>query len=1641
MNQSISIAKFLPLNHVHSLYSLSVTSIHQSDPAHGLKLVQHICRHIDVPTVLADALMLCDAFTHVSKLDTCVCILQRTMVASVSTKSNQDEEPKPNTRATQCASFMKEIYSNDMVLGERVGERMAGFCSGVLEGSRKMILQEVLVEEAKRQAIVASSTACGMLFAMQDQAITGKRTGSSKDSVSFKLLKDFQKISKLQSGCDIFLTIEELRDPSSRASVVSDLLKPCVDLILSESSLLEDVEDSESLRNEMKPLVATARQWCAILCDDSSEVSQLWSRTIGAAASIVAKRSNNHASLLLLEVSGILDDQQHGQDSSFHSIMSAVLALCTRAFSGAHRLSGSMSFTSQKESDLVASSIAMKSMAQASVLLREHVLMYSPTQDLPAALSLGNLAELVCEISTRSDMSIGERLEKYIGMLQTESQKRHRRIYSPIKKSVGMLADSRIPSAPNLHPTWYIGDGLLLQPLEALSLSMSYCKMILDIESTPFSKLVNKGSNNLMDKSEIIHSLESRGAHSTSLRLLQLSTATSMSHILSSSSTSCSLFSNVEHILNKNNCVLAERSLGGTESGLTSGNIDSLLSVSFLLHLPKEMAFKIYQAALPSAIGKRDFSRILTLASVGTYCGVGKFSSGERFPWGKQKKFIEQCDELSCNALWWDILAQFGVSFDPSAFSQSRDSQASRGHTMQQYCEKLVWNAAKKLGPRSTLLLARNFMNDYGFNKHVPPSALVEFLLSTPDDGIESVDIRHDLNQTEVAVRECLSHLQSLNRTSVLRKCVIRLEKDARSARDYDRHSMLLKLYRECLGKLSVLVKKNDARAKAHEEETGRIERRQDALVVISSIFDKYPLEKKPEYIKMFIPLPRDPSQITQDNWKFSVLGMDETERIFDPLSPLDGVLEEENGSNSIVAALAPLCSLLQLPLGYLHARSLVVRFRKLKASGGLLPTFDSSVVPVAKKLKTCGDRADLAWWCSLQYNAGSVEQLKCLDMAHANATKASDEAESSKDREEERNSLERVKRIDAARAGLSDKILVDGVLKHHESTTKLVKVLYKSIIDKVQQRAQSEENYAPEHLVQALLVEGSLTAAVASLDATDGFSTHHFRLLALLVHDACKSLSNRYSHVNVGKCARVLTRHWLVHGDDLVDGFAAELRNPDIDETEERGIEHQAVVDKSKDDGDDTSEFVMDIGIMSSGGEQNWSNELDKNDGNGITLSEEPSALKALSSLRELSDHHCSRVALRIAFLVCFAEDYHCHAESSPEMDNENVESNVASKKTRLRSKLAQKARQKTNCFEGDLALQHAQELLGIVFASQGSTVASTYGFLFDESSAYDESILPSLPENTTKGEFHAKSKALSFAMRHRALRVATILCPQEVIARVVLEETYSTADVGADHLNKCAFGSFVAMEIEAMGLPLPHSDLVQLSSMHFPSYARTILRNHGGNSPRGLGGRLHLLLLELCVNHPDTVDWELFALIFSELKRLELPRSLLLACECAVKSRAVALAASQQRMDVIECIAAATMKISEFIVSEVETNLGAGIGFDASECVSTLHRLVSVINSENVHTDPTSFVQAFSNLSSQCDGQEQREIASVFQEAAARIVDHLIDPEAFSKTSSIIASSSSNTDGVRGNCDIQHSIKKSVCCEAVQNFENSFC
>jgi hypothetical protein len=186
------------------------------------------------------------------------------------------------------------------------------------------------------------------------------------------------------------------------------------------------------------------------------------------------------------------------------------------------------------------------------------------------------------------------------------------------------------------------------------------------------------------------------------------------------------------------------------------------------------------------------------------------------------------------------------------------------------------------------------------------------------------------------------------------------------------------------------------------------------------------------------------------------------------------------------------------------------------------------------------------------------------------------------------------------------------------------------------------------------------------------------------------------------------------------------------------------------------------------------------------------------------------------------------------------------------------------------DRVLGISRELLNIVFARAGSSsalVKVSGTFAMDDIDTVGNSAAP---------------RTITFAMRHRALRAASILCPQVALEQVTKSEAHITEGSSGlfSSLRQCTFGSFVAKEIEEMGLPLPHDDLGRLSSMHFLSYARTLWRHYRGSDNRLHKGRLLLLLVEMSLRQSDT-DTKFVSSLFDELIRLRLPRTLLHALE----------------------------------------------------------------------------------------------------------------------------------------------------------------
>jgi len=113
-----------------------------------------------------------------------------------------------------------------------------------------------------------------------------------------------------------------------------------------------------------------------------------------------------------------------------------------------------------------ASEEGMKRVLRAASLLRDQSLAISPKSVLPSLVSFGSLLDTVGEAFTRADERKDEIMDAFGQELQPSVWKQ--RLSSDEGLSQKLLCVSPV-HRPALHPTWYIGDGLLLSPTELLA--------------------------------------------------------------------------------------------------------------------------------------------------------------------------------------------------------------------------------------------------------------------------------------------------------------------------------------------------------------------------------------------------------------------------------------------------------------------------------------------------------------------------------------------------------------------------------------------------------------------------------------------------------------------------------------------------------------------------------------------------------------------------------------------------------------------------------------------------------------------------------------------------------------------------------------------------------------------------------------------------------------------------------------------------------------------------------------------------------------------------------------------------------------------------------------------------------------------
>lgn len=1390
---------------------------HIDNPRHAIRLLNYVTKQVTRPTVLSDALSLCEAFTHLSPVTACSTILQNILL--------QDGlgsllEPVVANLFERNPSMAERVVASSVALVEHIlGEAPVSACVNVnVESPVPWQSQSMQASTGIIRILRVARKHTKHLHVECEPSVYGLTVDGSID----KLLEMFSVVRELQRDFNVFLSASELSSSLPRIDVVVSLLGNEIETKMERGW--------EALAASLKKV----KRGVSLIAGGNTKIEHAtWEIAAGRVMLAEVDDNGNVEILKLMEVLGLFDVSNTFGDITSWVHLSVALALSSKA---------------AKDGEDTESQAAW--IIRGASLVQDRALLAAKDSQLATISKVSSLFDTLVSIFAQMDEGVGERMQKL------------RRMLTPLRTSTKESKEvlqicSRVPQ-PTFHKGWYIGDGLLLPPMETLQFAVEF------FHDAAGDKLCANTAGH-----ELRRFVAQRGAHFHSLRVCCTSTASLACTMRTPGNKELeNVVSDIDEGMSELISCLTERGLGGSGTGITSGFVDSELSVSFLLLMPLKYAFAAYKAALPAAIKTHAFDRVKTLASVGRVASSGghrdiqnMFSS---VAWTNQSKFFQQCDRLVTSSSWWKVLEKHGVQFDPQrlGFAGSDTASGDDGY-FKTILSSLMRTASTRLDYSSLIDLCSDYAEAFDIPRHVVLEVHIQLLLTPSETSCSQRGNR----SLQTAVQSSLDKLEPTKRCIIVRRCIDEHEKSAAFGTDYERYSTIFDLYYGTLiqaldNKSSTPLNPNISTA-----ELELIDRRRDALAILTSFFQGGRALDRPPFSSFFLPLHESDSSEAEATLEMEhVLHGTAVATKHNPLVSLDFSLRE---SQETATALAPLCLSLGLRQGYVHARSLVVRFEEATKQRSAYPTLEGDIVPVLNRLRSHADKCALAEWCARQFSSHGDEQLASLDLALESAMIASTEIERqlrSGNKDETLNTLEdaalsRIKRITELKDTLADRQRAKKSMSNMASQSPHgVKQVLTEMTSKLDQAAKEDPTMPPEKLVDMLLAVSSVIIAQGATNATASLSVGQIRQLSAIVSDTCLSVSEQYSHVHPEIRAKRLAEMWLLSGDDVVPGQKSE----------------KDVISKRDDktpssDEENTVNFVMDMSDLHDGNAWGGVEVRLAEEKAQVALEEEPSALLPCSP-REESEARCIRASIRIAFVMAVAGRLKDQVPSSITASDVNSGPNTAMMKKDILGKIETKRGQKKK--ESSL-LATCKELIQIVFAKSGTNTG-----ILDTTNSFHKDF-------SFSADHHSKPNfSITFAMRHRALRAVSILCPQEAIHKVLKEETEmcSPEDSLGTGLQSCSFGVFVAKEVEEMGLPLPHSDLLQLSTMNYLSYARSLWRNHRDSDMNGSKGRTLLLLIEMSLKTANT-DVDFVTTVLIEMQRRKLSRSLLLAIEQIAK------------------------------------------------------------------------------------------------------------------------------------------------------------
>jgi hypothetical protein len=526
-----------------------------NNPRHAMKLLDFVCRHAQYPSVLTDALNLCDAIEHLSKLDACSQLMQYAILS--------------NDAATWVA-LPEELLQKDSSLALGVCEKAVQYCAELIEEVVSPSCNDKCtfrIREQKRKALVATKAANDIL-SLAIEHVWNHRS-KTEGLLSAKLFipsdleeskREFGRLEELQRNYTVSLSLHDLHCPRK---TLHQAIK-----------VIESLFRGYSAKNLGSELVS-ARRVCSLLAGSfKSQSVDLLCFAVGDFACRSAMHADDDISVVLLHDTGVFEEKE--VCASAHVALALAFALCKKA-----------SLESLEERCID----GMKQFIRASALLQRSVLQRCPLTALSAAVSLAAFFDVTISLYKGTDQGVGDQLDGFRSKLLADSKIDLELSASQAVDAIETRMFNMGIVRPVLHSHWNENDGLLLPPFETHSCCIAFGKEIMSYLLCTARKHTKR-----RNETKRLHSfLCERGANAIALRVLGTSASLRVSSTTGQSSSSpvgLVPLAETEDTIQR----VAERSLGGSGTGMTSGLVDSQFSLALLLSLPLKQAFKVSKA-------------------------------------------------------------------------------------------------------------------------------------------------------------------------------------------------------------------------------------------------------------------------------------------------------------------------------------------------------------------------------------------------------------------------------------------------------------------------------------------------------------------------------------------------------------------------------------------------------------------------------------------------------------------------------------------------------------------------------------------------------------------------------------------------------------------------------------------------------------------------------------------------------------------------------------------------------------------------------------------------------------------------------------------------------------------------------------